>query len=625
MGIPSFVGAFLRRKKFRNVVLNKVPVIVNELLFDLNGLIHGSAGEVYGYGRAQTDDEKKQLEERREQIKNLTDQQLEREFLDKIIDNLTIAINTFKPTTSLIICIDGVAPGAKINQQRQRRYKAGKFKDSNIRFNSANITPGTDLMFKIDAKIKSWINENYLKLPPLVIYSGHLTPGEGEHKLFRMMREGKIGKGNIVIFALDADLIFLSLLSEVKNIYLSRENEDDIINIDGFREALQGELLTGSAVSDFALITFLIGNDFLPHQSSAGDILDFYDRAFIAYRTIRSGIIEDGEINWESFTRFIENLSRDEEKLLEAISAKKTKYPNQLLASSFTLYQYPNGVSVNRFNYNTFRGFWYLNALNPKGNLDVLDIKMQEEFSAVGDQGTKIEKMCRNYLTTIIWNYKYYTEGTSAINPEHLYYYNYAPLLSDLAVIMKDAPSNLTEYKNFEGSIYFTPLHQLISVIPLSSKEVLPDVLLPYLEYNSPVFDLFVTDFTLDLNGVNYENDGIAILPSIDIVYIWNNLQIDSNILQKYAPKEEITISQGDFTEFYQSINESRQNIGNNRGRGRGREATGNTRGGSRGGNRGRGGSSRARGTYTTRCNNRGGYSQRCASNRGYKGNNVQS
>jgi 5'-3' exoribonuclease 1 len=595
MGIPSFVGQFLRKKRFKNVTLSKIPVILAEMWFDLNGLIHASAGQVYGYGREETDAEKRALEARRAQIATLTDAQLEKEFLDKIIDNLTIAINTFKPSTTLVIAIDGVAPAAKINQQRQRRFKASKFKDPKIRFNSSSITPGTDIMFKIDETIQRWLAENYLKLPPEIIYSGHLTPGEGEHKIFDMLRKGLIGKGKVVLYGLDADLIFLALLSGNPGIYLSRENEDDIVNIDAFREALQGELLTGSAVEDFALMTFLIGNDFISSQASADDILEFYDRMFIAYKTIRSGIINDGEIDWKSFSKFINNLSKDEEKLLEGSSAKTTKYPNQILASSFVLYKYPNGVSVNKFNYTNFRGFWYLNALNPKGKIDILNTQLQEEFSVVGDNGTKIEKMCRNYLTTIAWNYRYYTRGTSAVNPEHIYYYNYAPLLSDLALIIKEAPENLTEYKNFPEAINFTPLHQLITVIPPNSKEVLPDVLIPYTDFSSPVYDLFITDFQLDLNGKNYENQGIAILPSIDIKYIYANLQIDHNILKKYLPQSQIIYSQGKNTEFYKSINESRINLVN-RGRG------GLNRGGGRGGSRGRGrGGSRGRGRGESR------------------------
>lgn len=108
------------------------------------------------------------------------------------------------------MAIDGVAPRAKMNQQRSRRFRSAKdlaeaTKDKRIvptdgssgadaaadpysgAFDSNCITPGTEFLLRISECIRYFIRKK-IKEDPLwknlsVIFSGPEVPGEGEHKV----------------------------------------------------------------------------------------------------------------------------------------------------------------------------------------------------------------------------------------------------------------------------------------------------------------------------------------------------------------------------------------------------------------------------------------------------------
>lgn len=81
-----------------------------------------------------------------------------------------------------------MAPGAKMQQQRGRREKSALSASSNEIFDRNAITPGTKFMMELDNYIIRFISTNRDLLPKKVIYSGHLVPGEGEHKIIDYYR-----------------------------------------------------------------------------------------------------------------------------------------------------------------------------------------------------------------------------------------------------------------------------------------------------------------------------------------------------------------------------------------------------------------------------------------------------
>jgi 5'-3' exoribonuclease 2 len=156
------------------------------------------------------------------------------EYLNKLIENI-------KPS-EVYVAIDGVAPVAKMSQQRERRFKSAKeskhkrelaidchepVRDTTIDFNM--ISPATEFMSVLETYIQGEITESTKPKGKWAgikfTLSGSCIPGEGEHKIMDEIRlrrsEGK--RQHNCIYGLDADLLFLSLLND-PDCVLVREN-----------------------------------------------------------------------------------------------------------------------------------------------------------------------------------------------------------------------------------------------------------------------------------------------------------------------------------------------------------------------------------------------------------------
>lgn len=131
-----------------------------------------------------------------------------------------------KPRRVLYLAVDGVAPRAKMNQQRSRRFRSSKeaeklaasilaregvlpntknmdgdsdsslVRATAVTFDSNCITPGTDFMLKLGLAMQKWIQYKQTTDPVWrngcdVIVSGPDVPGEGEHKVMDFIREKK--------------------------------------------------------------------------------------------------------------------------------------------------------------------------------------------------------------------------------------------------------------------------------------------------------------------------------------------------------------------------------------------------------------------------------------------------
>lgn len=278
-----------------------------------------------------------------------------------------------KPKVSVFMAIDGVAPRAKLNQQRSRRFRSAKdlaeaaksidTKDrSSVQlFDSNCITPGTKFMGKVSEIIKYFIRKK-IKEDPIwknlkVIFSGQEVPGEGEHKIMQHIREMKNQPGyqpntRHVMYGQDADLIMLGLVSHEPHFTLLREivnfgfgghdskntlktvlrftkqSDFQLLHLSVLREYLQLEFCREApntnlerVIDDFVFLTFLVGNDFLPHMPTL-DIGDgAFDLLFQTYREQRSGW---GEGEYLTFAGEILNPARLE-AFFRVIGSEETK------------------------------------------------------------------------------------------------------------------------------------------------------------------------------------------------------------------------------------------------------------------------------------------------------------
>ncbi|KAG2735852.1 hypothetical protein G9P44_002066 [Scheffersomyces stipitis] len=163
-----------------------------------------------------------------------------------------------RPRKVLMIAVDGVAPRAKMNQQRARRFRAaqeakikqeekerdirerelrGEIIDTAIKekraWDSNAITPGTPFMGRLAEALRYWVAYKLSSDPGWadlqVIISDATVPGEGEHKLMSFIRSQRSDPSynpntKHCIYGLDADLIFLGLATHEPHFRVLRED-----------------------------------------------------------------------------------------------------------------------------------------------------------------------------------------------------------------------------------------------------------------------------------------------------------------------------------------------------------------------------------------------------------------
>nr|QBK90543.1 MAG: XRN 5'-3' exonuclease [Pithovirus LCPAC104] len=528
MGIPGFVGQWLRPKKFSNVIRRNYVENVSSVMIDANSIIHEEAQKTYAYGK---DYNKLKINK----IKNLSDKELENQLFDNISSRLLTILKDLDPTDLFMIAVDGVAPMAKIVQQRSRRFRIKK--DEDILFNSNNITPGTDFMFRLDNFIKEWIRNNKQKLPKKVIYSSHMVPGEGEHKIMDIIRYENqiIGNKNHVIYGLDADLIMLSLLAPLDNIFLVRDK--DIIDINLFRKIINE---TMGSIDDFVILTFFLGNDFLPHMPSLEDYSKSIDIMIDLYNSSekRKFVLND-DIDIVSLTNFLLKIEEKEKELLNHESSRNFTYPSKLYDNSLIEKTIRIGdfqtSKIKTLDFNKFRKLWYKNEFK-KNDENIME---------------NIESMIYEYLKGIFWNYRYYKFGTSKVNTNWFYPYYHSPLFSDISIIASNIESNekIIDYKSFPGQELVNPIYQLLSVMPLSSKEILPKEISELIDVSSEISDYYPVDFDIELEGKMNDWQGISILPFVDmkkiISAVNSKVSFTRAFKDKYSAEDNIVF---DFT-----------------------------------------------------------------------------
>ena len=216
----------------------EIPLIDN-LYFDMNGIIHPCA-------HPQDRDSPESIAE----------------MFNGIFDYVDKIIKIIKPKKLIYLAIDGVAPRAKMNQQRSRRFRTAleskerkieteilkndwnnkglyndfynnNNKDNKFEFDSNVITPGTKFLYDCSLALKNYIksrlNNDKLWKDLTVIFSDSSVPGEGEHKILDFIRNQRTFDNynpntTHCIYGADADLIMLSLIIHEPHFYIIRES-----------------------------------------------------------------------------------------------------------------------------------------------------------------------------------------------------------------------------------------------------------------------------------------------------------------------------------------------------------------------------------------------------------------
>jgi 5'-3' exoribonuclease 1 len=336
MGVPRFYRWLSERYPLINQACNQsnAPEFDN-LYLDMNGIIHNCTNDELDPGRLRVTEEKIFLN------------------VFKYIDKL---FQLAKPKQLLFMAIDGVAPRAKMNQQRQRRFKSaaeqsvaldnarktGEMLATDQPFDSNVITPGTEFMARLSTALKYFIRKKIKEDSAWrgikIILSGAEVPGEGEHKIMLFIRNMKMQHGysphlRHVLYGLDADLIFLSLVSHEPHFALLREevvfggnnqnsklprkvlkklDEFQFLHVSLLREYIDYEFSLVKSqftwgyslerlIDDWVLLAFLVGNDFLAHLPTLDIGEGGLDTLYALYKKnlpqLGGYIAEDGRIN----------------------------------------------------------------------------------------------------------------------------------------------------------------------------------------------------------------------------------------------------------------------------------------------------------------------------------------
>ena len=476
MGIPSYFSYIV--KNHANIIkkINYLDKIDNFYL-DSNSIIYDTLrliGEKY-----ENDDTK-----------------FEKLLIKETIKKLNEYINLISPKKTLIIAFDGVAPVAKLEQQRTRRYKSYLLskltseinKSSKTTWNKTAITPGTKFMSKLGKQITKYYNTKFNNINNInIIISDSNEVGEGEHKIFNYIRQNSIfhKNTNTLIYGLDADLIMLSLnhLHISNNIYLYRETPEFIKSIDNELEPNENYYmdipiladaivynLTGikkfdkNVLHDYIFICLLLGNDFLPHFPSLNIRTSGIHTIMATYKNIINTknihLCDKSNIKWSNLKILVEALSEQEHNNIKneykiRNKLEKKFYPNNTIDEKlYRLQNIPTKRRENEKYIDPFNYYWECRYYEK-----LFDIDINKAYK---------QCICINYLEGLEWVFKYYTIG--CIDWRWKYKYHYPPLLNDLKNYIPSWGTSMIE-KNANEPV--SDVVQLSYVLPKCSLNLL--------------------------------------------------------------------------------------------------------------------------------------------------------
>lgn len=482
MGIPSYFSWLVRHFE-QKIITDDLPFdIVNQFYLDFNCAIHPVSRSHPEYSIDQ--------------------------MCDQVVTYLQYLINYVHPKDLIYIAIDGVAPVAKIKQQRVRRYKSiketadmnqlkrqfgipipTKVTDYNM------ISPGTEYMAVLSSKINIYletIRDHY----PQIIFSDSSVPSEGEHKILQHIKTQPINH-NCVIYGLDSDLIMLSLSTQRDNVILIREstlirnNHVDIeINqypklnyflVPELKKLLFSILVTDTALTgnlevhlgdqsiydpnsvirDYIFMSFLLGNDFLPAFPTLKIREHGIEKLIGAYRQILTHnhnylCLDNLTINKPLLIQLIQILALNEQDSLYQQKAARdrkrylsTPKPNTY-AEAVEQYQKIEHSSEDPIN--VHRTGWQDRYYN--------------YFFQISHR-QPIAQICHDYWMGLQWNMRYYFDQCA--DWYWFYHHEATPLLSDF----------VQHIESFTDCTWIPdppikPYHQLMMILPPQSANLLP-------------------------------------------------------------------------------------------------------------------------------------------------------
>ena len=267
--------------------------------------------------------------------------------LYKFIENVLIELS---PTKTVVLAIDGSAPLAKLLLQRKRRMNS--IQDS-TNFGIL-FTAGTNFMETLCEKMSGFIKYIEMVFCIEVEFMGDKDESELKIKYKIMDNDKNYPNDSHVVISNDADVIvMLSTLNNFKNVYIFSKIKDTIetLSICKLLELHTCTIkCTKNSNLDFAFISILFGNDYLPKLGYIN-----FDNVWEAYKLniINKNSVEIS-INRNNLLLFLTSLIKIIKKsYIDKFDVKDIFHPmyeNYLDGLTWCLNTYYTGKCI-RYNY----------------------------------------------------------------------------------------------------------------------------------------------------------------------------------------------------------------------------------------------------------------------------------
>ena len=470
MGIPSYFSYIIRN--FPKIVksLRTNTEALHHLFLDCNSIVYDS---VYKFtDSVPTDDE----------------------IIEAVLNKISDYILMVSPSQTVFIAFDGVAPFAKMKQQKKRRHKtqfvAEIFPNNRKKWDTLKITPGTEFMKELSRRMTEFFVGSEKKYGvQRVVVSTSNEPGEGEHKLFKYIRDHDLVNDNVIIYGLDSDLFMLSIFNHryYKNAYIFREapeflrsqiqlctggdeNETFMVDMNLLRKYILVEMEFDDPwrIYDYVFLCFFLGNDFLP-QFPAWNIrthgiralLDVYNKLF---RKRADAFLLRFDVDKRAFTVYWKNLHT----LVESMSKLEHQF---LLEECSVREKFDKWVwSEPKTDEDREKMFQNMPIINRAGERYICPTETgwERRYYQLLFDGAVVRDICRNYLEGLEWCLTYYT--SDCMDWRWSYLYKYGPLFSDLKGGLSGGKfPRLSDTPDPERLVPMTQEQQLQYVLPQKS------------------------------------------------------------------------------------------------------------------------------------------------------------
>lgn len=583
MGVPGFFKELINA--YPQIIQTNVTEDIKALYIDANCLFHPQCFKIL------------------ELYKDLKDyDKLVKKMIKRIIDYIDYLIRFINPSDLVYIAVDGVAPVAKINQQRSRRfgyannYKHAVYQKYKIPYNDTwsniVITPGTEFMHKLHLEIKKYYTNKIASntdkaVTYKMIYDSYHTPGEGEHKILQHIKKySNNDNKSIIIYGMDADLIFLAMASKMNSIYLLRESaeikkldneiteefkdnvEQELLfaNIDYAKQSINDYIKThikkmndyytsgtnmyndnqdnqnktnndknnnknlyntnNEFCDDYIFICYFLGNDFLPHLPSV-DIkingMSFVLNSYLkAYESQNQNLII-----FDEKTKKIKINDSFLTEFIQILANEEETFFKDLLPDHHVKHQRRRCYEHEPYK----KEIWEIENLR--------NVIIEDPIKLGVDECDQYKFRYYNYYFKASEHMDYtvnrlcenYLEGLLWVAKYYFeecpswrwqYRYTHAPFLSDISMYIRN---NNHKINNIQIP-FQQPVNmytQLVGVIPSVYADILPE---PYRYLSrsskSPIIDMFPTSYHIDMINKTQLYKCIPIIPYLDIERVEN-------------------------------------------------------------------------------------------------------